>query len=404
MLTNGFPVVGNIETNSFILLTNEGSNLFDEIQKGRDIVDEKLSPNLKELIKVSLEEGILTLDEQVEENKKIVSVYLHITNRCNLHCVGCYSFDERRNKYEDLSLSKMKSIIDILHQHQIEKLLISGGEPFIRYDIVELLAYAKERIPQVVVGTNGTLITEKIAQSIKGIVDSVSLSIDGFSIEKSDYIRDKGTYTKVLRAAELLKEVGVPFSLLPTIHKYNYRDTSLFLELAQKIGAPIAFSLLTCNSYETDLKDFVLNEQEYLDFVNDNTGAENIHVSETVLNIEDLDYKTTCGAGKSTISIDSLGNVYPCHMMQSKEFCMGNVLKDSWESVFLSKIVLDVVESDVDKIEECSKCEFKYFCGGGCKARTYYAKGALNASDIYCDGLKEGYKKIFAIFSDPMNY
>ncbi len=219
MTTGGVPVVGNIETGSFILLTKEGKQLFDEIQEGKEIFRDELSSNLQELLEVALEEEILATEEVEERDRKIVSAYLHVTNYCNLHCVGCYSDDARRNRCEDLSLSQIKKILDVLHQQQLQTILISGGEPFLREDIVEILKYAKERIPRVIVGTNGTRITKKVAQEIKGLVDNVSLSIDGFSVDKSDYIRDKGTFEKVLDTIKCLKEAGVPFSLLPTIHK-----------------------------------------------------------------------------------------------------------------------------------------------------------------------------------------
>ena len=204
----------------------------------------------------------------------------------------------------------------------------------------------------------------------------------------------------MLDAASYLKDAEVTFSLLPTIHRKNFRDIKSFLELAQEIGVPIAFSLLTCNSYETKLRDYVLTEQEFRDFINQNRGNEDFHINESPINIDDIVFKTTCGAGKSTISIDAEGNVYPCHMLHSKELCMGNILIDKWNTIFDGKKGHDLIDFDVDIIDECFKCEYKYFCGGGCKARTLYAKKTLNAPDIYCMGLKDIYKDLADFFAE----
>lgn len=400
IVLGGVPVVGNVFTGGFILLSQEGNTLFDEILEGKEVYKEDLSDNLIDLLDVAVEEQILTTEELPESKPHIASAYLHVTHYCNLHCVGCYSDDERRNQCKDLSLLQIKQIIDVLHEQQLHTLLISGGEPFIRDDIVEILKYAKAKIPQVVVGTNGTRITEEVARSIKGLVDNVSLSIDGYAIDKADYIRDKGTFPKVLDAAKHLWGAGVPFSLLPTIHRKNFRDIGSFLELAEKINAPIAFSLLTCNTYEKSLEDFVLSEQDFLEFIKQNSGNDSVHVNESSINMDDLSFRSSCGAGKNTISIDARGCVYLCHMLHTEEFYMGNILVDSWDSIFTNIRKQKLTTHDVDKIDECMNCEYKFFCGGGCKARTIYAKGTLNASDIYCNGLKENFRVIANFFAE----
>ncbi len=157
---------------------------------------------------------------------------------------------------------------------------------------------------------------------------------------------------------------------------------------------------MTCNTYEKDLADYVLTEQDFQEFIKRNSGNDDVHVNESSINIEDIVFKSTCGAGKNTVSIDARGVVYPCHMLHTEKYSMGNVLVDSWDSILASKKIRDLVEYDVDKVEECSKCEYRYFCGGGCKARTIYARNTLNASDIYCEGLKANYKEMADYFAE----
>ena len=71
-------------------------------------------------------------DVEFKNNQTPITAYLHLTNKCNLHCVGCYSFDDRRNRCEDLSTGEILGAIDQLSDVKIQNLVFSGGEPLLR--------------------------------------------------------------------------------------------------------------------------------------------------------------------------------------------------------------------------------------------------------------------------------
>ena len=80
-----------------------------------------------------------------------------------MHCVGCYSFIEDRNTSKKLSCDEIKKILDGLKQVGVQKIVISGGEPFIRNDLEEICKYAKEvcRFEFLTIITNGTMNIER---------------------------------------------------------------------------------------------------------------------------------------------------------------------------------------------------------------------------------------------------
>lgn len=407
IMIQGVPVIGNVKNGSFILLNERGKQLIEKIEKGENIQESILESNLQELLSAALESNILhksTSDVLEETKNSIYSAYVHVTHSCNLHCIGCYSDNCDRNKREDLPLEKIEEILYILRENGLQVLLISGGEPFLRKDIVEILKYAKNGlgIPKVVIGTNGTVQDFSLYKEILGLVDNVSISIDGYDAKSADIIRDKGTFSIVARTIEIMKKCGLPISLLPTIHKFNYKSVSNYMELSSALNIPLGFSLLTCNHADAVLDRYILDEDEFMEFVASNTDY-NYEVGDTPLDLTHISFKTSCGAGKNMISIDASGDVYPCHIMQNSEYRLGNILEDTLEDMLESPANQRFCDSTVEEISGCKECEYKYFCGGGCKARSFYQFHSLNKSDMYCRGYKRNFERLGKYFREVSN-
>lgn len=410
IVIQGVPVIGNVRNGSFILLNDRGKNLIERIEESENIQEDTLEENLHELLISALESDILHkgladgLDETEETKRGIYSAYVHVTHSCNLHCIGCYSDNCDRNKRADLSLEKIEKILFKLSKSGLQVLLISGGEPFLRKDIIEILKYAKKElaIPKIIIGTNGTIQDPDLYESLQGLVDNVSISIDGYDAESADIIRDKGTFSKVIRTIQIMKNCRIPMTLLPTIHKFNYKNVPNYIELANELDIPLGFSLLTCNHTDTILDKYILGAEEFKEFVAMNTDY-NCSVGDTPLDLKHISFKTSCGAGKNIISVDASGDVYPCHIMQNSEYRLGNILGDSLEDMLKSTINQHFCGSNVEGIADCKECEYKYFCGGGCKARSFFHFHSLCKGDMYCDGYKNNFERLGKYFRELAN-
>jgi MoaA/NifB/PqqE/SkfB family radical SAM enzyme len=141
------------------------------------------------------------------------------TMRCNLKCVGCYAAQYKKNN--DLPYETLDKICRDAKTMGIYLVTISGGEPFIRPDLLELFKKHNDIYFQVF--TNGTLIDEKMTKRLVrlGNVAPV-IAIEGFE-EETDQRRGKGTYKRVVRAMDNLKNAGVifGFSTMPTAHNWQ---------------------------------------------------------------------------------------------------------------------------------------------------------------------------------------
>ncbi len=124
----GIPVVGNTVTGAIVGLTAEGAALCD-VMRERDVARDKVPEGCEQLVAYLAEHGFLVDDSGTphEHPACVQSAYLHVTNHCNLSCVGCYSFDEHRNRAEDPSFEALSHALGVLAALGVQRLVISGG-------------------------------------------------------------------------------------------------------------------------------------------------------------------------------------------------------------------------------------------------------------------------------------
>ena len=116
---------------------------------------------------------------QFSEDKKPVVVW-NMTQRCNLKCVHCYAHAKDRTFEGELTTAQGKALIDDLSAFGSPVILFSGGEPTMHPDLPELAQYAVGKGMRAVISTNGTLITEEMAHTLKEIgLSYVGISLDG---------------------------------------------------------------------------------------------------------------------------------------------------------------------------------------------------------------------------------
>ncbi len=377
----GIPVVGNTATGGLVGLTFAGANLCDALLV-REVSPDEITDKCAELVTYLESQGAF---DELEERLVLQSAYLHVTNTCNLSCVGCYSADANRNRACDPSLSDLEHAVDVLAELGVKRLVISGGEPFVRQDLADIARHAKTcGMGEVVVLTNGTLCTKENLAQLAGLADIVSISFDGASPDGPAYIREHQLFDRLIHAVAMVKEAGIHAHILPTLHAKNIHDVPVYLEVAEQLGATVGFSLLSGSSAELgDLMpcDACLCELADRMF---SLGQE-----ASVVSIDDefdlrraLRVRRACGAGKTNVSVAANGNVYPCHMLHKPELLLGNAFAD--DATTLAKHIKQFSMPAVDEIAGCSSCEHRYLCGGGCRARSYDENGEIGRRDPYC--------------------
>lgn len=368
---DGVEMLGNPRTQSLFGLDDRGTELADQLIQGCDVNLEALSESESALIDALNRNRQFTCSDKTAP---VRAAYLHVTSRCNMDCPGCYSKTDHVTESE-LSHSEMIKIIDNLANAHIKALVISGGEPFLRKDILDLIKYMKQeaKIQNVCCITNGVA---DFASYINACMylDDLSFSLDGFSRESSFF--RKSSHERVVSIIKQLRDQVKNISIIFTIHKKNLQDITEMKALAESLGVNYSFSLFSVShSSRTDAFELTNIDMQMLEnavYHND------ITITDTSITSE-INCRDCCGAGSMELSISANGDVYPCHMFHDSAYLMGNALSNDLNTVFLDRPMFDV-----SRKEECSECKYRYICGGGCLFRSYALRGNLKDTDPLC--------------------
>lgn len=370
------PAIGNYATGGLLGLTQDGQKLCEAIRSS-DISQAQVPSSCIELVSRLatggyLKSGSATPDPTSNQKKR---AYLHVTQRCNLDCLFCYSKTSARNALPDPSTTDLKRSVDLLANWGATQLIISGGEPFLRDDLSMVLSHAQRKgIKYSTVISNGTNISAAKLKPLVDIVGEVAISFDGWKNESPAWLRGEQRFDTQKRAVDLIKDSGIQAQIIVTLHEKNYKHIQDYRALSNTLDVPVSFSLLLETKNETSA--FSLSP-EALAFL----GKEEAKSA----GLESLCCKRACGAGVASLSIDADGSVYPCHMLHRREFLMGNAFKNSGEQIFSSRTAQLFRNLSSDQIEGCAHCEHRPLCGGGCRARALsQAENDITSRDPYC--------------------
>ncbi len=164
-------------------------------------------------------------------DKKPVIVWTS-TRRCNLHCAHCYTDSFNQEYPGELTTDEAVAMVDDVAAFGSPVLLISGGEPFTRADVLDVASRAVEKGVRVVFSTNGTLITTERARRLSEIgVSYVGISIDGRPSTHDKFRGMPGAFDASLEALEACREQGIKTGLRFTLTRGNMKDLPWLFDL-----------------------------------------------------------------------------------------------------------------------------------------------------------------------------
>jgi len=352
---------------------------------------------------------------QFSSDKRPVVVW-NVTRRCNLKCVHCYAHAKNIAFDNELSTSEGKILIDDLAEFGVPVILFSGGEPLVRKDLPELADYAVKKGMRAVISTNGTLITPRIARTLKDIgLSYVGISLDGME-EINDRFRGvKGAFRLALKGIENCKKAGLKVGLRFTINKSNTGQISEIFKLLEEMDIPrVCFYHLVYAgrgselvkedlSHEESRKavDLIMdltkqlhdrdNPKEVLTVDNHADGPylylrllkENPERAREVLELLEMNEGNSSGIGIGSISWD--GEVYADQFWRHYSF--GNARNRPF-----SKIWADTSDPLMKKLKEkkrhakgrCVTCRWLDICAGNFRVRSEAVTGDVWAPDPAC--------------------
>ncbi|MBE0556323.1 MAG: radical SAM protein, partial [Proteobacteria bacterium] len=162
-----------------------------------------------------------------------------ITRSCNLACVHCRASALCGPYPGELDTGKCLRLIDEIAQVGTPVIILTGGEPLLRPDIYEIAAYGDSKGLRMVLATNGTFVTDAVAQKlIASGIQRVSVSIDGPDAASHDAFRCvPGAFDAALAGIEAMRRTGLEFQINTTITQKNLAQIREIHDLAHRLGA-----------------------------------------------------------------------------------------------------------------------------------------------------------------------
>ena len=326
-------------------------------------------------------------------------VHWAVTYRCDLNCRTCYV--ERDRGQDEMGWEDVRRFIDAVKEMGVFQLAIGGGEPFLRPDLPEIVAYAYEHglVPNVT--TNGLHLGERILRGIQGKIGRVQISFD--LEEALDRDRGKGVYREVYSGIQRVRSEGIPFGInllltRPTIGRVEER-IAFFAHLGARqvtILRPKPSALDTAWCMEAmptpeqyrDLKgtlDALVRRLPHIAIHVD--CALSFLMGDVPPRILAQRGVYGCSAGERFLVVLPNGDVYPCSHYVDAEHRVGNVLRDEFTALWNEAEVLN----DFRKFRDhphflrtaCGQCEVKRACGG-CRVLVERATGDFYGADEGC--------------------
>ncbi len=166
---------------------------------------------------------------------KVKTVYVEITNQCNLNCRTCYNRSGLNRERRELSAARLEEILQVFLPYGLERFLLSGGEPTLHTEFDSVLDLVG-KYPQISFGvvTNGTNPNRKLAGYVNDGKMSLQISLDGSCEEENAKTRGPGNFEKTIAFARQIHNTKEPPLLKMVLSQQNRGDLEAFYRLARE--------------------------------------------------------------------------------------------------------------------------------------------------------------------------
>lgn len=292
----------------------------------------------------------------------------HVTNRCNLKCLHCGVWGGER-RYQDLSSADFFARLPELLSLGLRAVTLSGGEPFLRRDLFEIVAGLKAAALKVAIVTNGHYMQRYAAQIRAAGFDSISISLDGLRDSHNRMRVSSDSYEQVIEAIRLARAYGIPIVNVNTsVSPDNLAELAELRELIFAAGANHWVLRPVAPAGRAAGRDMTLDHQQLrhlLDFAKDSVIAGND------VSLEGLGYLGKWDSILALVpffSYTGWNNLYLLPDGSLKGFNDDhNEVEGHWQSDSLTEVWFERFKSyRFPEIPvDCLSCPYWSRCGGG---------------------------------------
>jgi uncharacterized protein len=413
---NYWSVFNPTGNHGVVVLNQAAFNLLKRFQRAKPLSQEMIHysdmANLKEIFSRLIYLGILREPGDIQKpyvnSQKVVTVWLHITNQCNLRCTYCYL-----SKTNDaMSLTVGQKAIDaairaaLRGDYNALKLKYAGGEASLKmervFQIHDYAVYAcrKQKLGiQAVILSNGILLNEKSIKRLKERGIKVMLSLDGLGRDhdvQRPFGGGQNSAQLVIESIDRLVENGLPPHLSITISDQNCDTIHEVVDFALERNLTFNLNFYRENDCSAAFPELHYSEKRMIDglikaFQKIEEDLPLWSVAGCILDRGQLispHEQSACGVARDYMVIDHHGRVAKCHMEMNR--AVTDVDHDN-PLTMIRQAKVGVQNPSVNEKEGCRNCEWRYWCTGGCPIATYRATGRYDIKSPNCNIYKTIY-------------
>jgi radical SAM protein with 4Fe4S-binding SPASM domain len=295
------------------------------------------------------------------------NAFFELTYKCNCACKYCY-IDQEKGKY-DLKTSLVYKVLDKLNEAGIFHIIFTGGEIFIRPDILDILEYAISKDFWLIgLLTNGTILTKEqmdfIIKNKRYFSKTISMSIFSHIPEVNDsFFKLKGAFKKICDNGEYLIKNGIDVNLKINVMDFNldtFMDTKSFFE-KRGFNVTYIYGILYTNNDEFNSQKFSQKTffKEYFKRIPQN--EQEAYKKEFAEKMSSYELGELCTGRLTGICIDNMGNIKPCigHYESDVNILENGSLREILSKSVLLKKVRNITKLDIVK---CRNCKYIKYC------------------------------------------
>lgn len=303
----------------------------------------------------------------------ITNVMFELTYNCSEKCIHCYNPGATRNDEEksgranrkELELEDYKRIIDELYDEGLTKVCLSGGDPFSKPIVWDIIDYLYNKDIAFDVFTNG----QRLIGNEKRLADYfpriVGVSIYSGDAAEHDYItRIKGSWEKSMHVVKELAALAVPMNMKCCVMRPNIKHYYQVADIAKQYGAVPQFEVSVSDSVEGDrcVSNYLRLTPEQLEIVLRDSNVP-LYVGKEAPNFggqpKDMNVNA-CGTAKSGFCISPEGNLNPCCSFHAP---FGNLQEQSVQEIVHDNDKLNWWRGlTLNDYEECGKYDYCGYC------------------------------------------
>lgn len=330
---------------------------------------------------------------------------------CALACLHCRAEAQPKRHPLELTTEECFRVMDNLATFDQKPILVlSGGDPFMRPDIFELVEYGASVGLTMSVSPSATaLVTRDRLQRLVDLgVSRISLSLDGANATRHDSFRGvEGSFMRTVEAMSTARNVGLAFQINTTVSKHSVRDLPAIEALVASSGAAVWDVFFLVPTGRAQVEDAISPDEHERVFhwLLEQSKSSPMQIKTTLAmhyrrvqvqeqlakmgqDISSLDsdevkklYRgVPSNDGKGILFISHLGEIYPSGFLP---VAAGNARRDSVVDIYRNSDLFKSLRNPAELKGKCGQCPFNVICGG-CRARAYGVTGDPFAAEPFC--------------------